>query len=56
MPYTIRKENDKWCVKKKNPDGSLETMPGGCHESRDKAVNHMQAILVNETKEKNDSD
>lgn len=48
MPYTVRKEDDKYCVKKKHQDGSLSAVPGGCHPTKDEALKHMQALIINE--------
>lgn len=44
MPYTVVGN----CVKKKNADGSGgETVPGGCHDTHDEAVKHLQALEAN---------
>lgn len=41
MPYEIKKRGDKYCLIKENTG---KTVPGGCHETRAEAIDHMQAI------------
>lgn len=44
MPYTVEGN----CVKKKNADGSAgETVPGGCHETHEQALEHLRALEAN---------
>lgn len=45
MPWELRQRDDKWCVVKATTD---ETVPGGCHDSRDDAAAHMRALYANE--------
>jgi hypothetical protein len=52
MPWKIYEENDKYCIHKKNADGSKGAIvSGGCHSSRSKADNHMKALYASESKE-----
>lgn len=46
MPYKIVKQGEKFCVAKKD-SGTL--VKGGCHASRNEAVDHLQAIMASET-------
>ena len=45
MPWNIHKSGDQFCVHKK---GSSTPVPGGCHKTREQAMNHMQALYANE--------
>lgn len=47
MPYTIVKSGNRYCVHKKNDDGSAGKRIA-CHDSRDKAARQMRAIYANE--------
>lgn len=44
MPYHVVKDGKKYCVEKK--EGGR--IPGGCHTTREDAIKHMQAIIINE--------
>ena len=44
MPYTVRTVREKHCVFKKNSDGSWSQLPGGCHDSDEKAQAQIAAI------------
>lgn len=44
MPYGLRKEGDKTCVYNTRTG---ETVAGGCHDSRVKALKHQRAMMLN---------
>jgi hypothetical protein len=45
MPYSVHKIGNKYCVQKKEGK-SYKTVPGGCHETKEKAERHMTAIRM----------
>lgn len=52
MPWKVFEENDKFCVHKMNADGSKgDTIPGGCHPTKEKAAAHARAMYASENKE-----
>jgi hypothetical protein len=46
MPWSIHKRGSQWCVVK---EGDSSPVPGGCHESRSKAVRHQRALYAGES-------
>jgi len=46
MPYQVYPEDGKFCVHKKNPDGSMGTLIH-CHDTKDKAMAQMRALYAN---------
>lgn len=46
----MQRQDGRWCVHKGHKGQSGPVVPGGCHDSRDKAVNHMQALYAAEGK------
>ena len=50
MPYTMRKQGNRYCVVKKGGN----TVPGGCHPTQEEAQDHMRALYanVNDTSDK----
>lgn len=44
MPYGIRRRNDRWCVYNTDTD---ENVPGGCHDTHERALAHQRALMVN---------
>jgi len=42
MPYTIKKQGNRYCVRKK----SGGNVPGGCHATQDEAQRHMRALYA----------
>ena len=51
MPWTVKKNGDKFCVYKK---GENSPISGGCHSERSDAVKHMRALYANEGKSFNE--
>lgn len=52
MPWKVFPEDDKFCVHKMNADGSKgDTIPGGCHPTKEKAAAHARAMYASENKE-----
>ena len=48
MPWKVYKETGRYCLYKKNADGSKgDKVPGGCHETADEARKHQAALYVN---------
>jgi hypothetical protein len=49
MPWKVYQRDGRWCVHKKNPDGSPgEVVPGGCHSSQAQAMAQMRALYASE--------
>lgn len=44
MPYSIEKQGDQHCVYNTETG---ETVPGGCHDSKQDAVDHLAALESN---------
>lgn len=44
MPWEVKKDGDQFCVFK---EGAEEKVPGGCHETEQKAKDHMAALYAN---------
>lgn len=52
MPYKVYQDGDQFCVHKMNADGSQgETIPGGCHPTKEKAAAHARAMYASENKD-----
>jgi hypothetical protein len=51
MPYQVYKSGEKYCVHKKNPDGSKGKRIG-CHDSENKDKRQMRAIYASENAKK----
>ena len=48
MPWKVYKESGRYCLYKKNADGSKgDKVPGGCHETADEARKHQAALYDN---------
>lgn len=47
MPWQIIEKNGKYCVAK---EASSSVIPGGCHDSREEAEDHLQALYASEPK------
>ncbi|HSE43878.1 MAG TPA: hypothetical protein VLA89_00965 [Gemmatimonadales bacterium] len=47
MPWILSQREGKWCVVKK---GETSPVPGGCHDSRAKAIKHQRALYANESR------
>jgi hypothetical protein len=54
MPYQVYKSGEKYCVHKKNPDGSKGKRIA-CHDSENKAKRQMRAIYASENAKKDKS-
>lgn len=52
MPYTKRREGDKFCVYKKGADGSVEGKTLGCHDTEEKANKQIAALHASESPKK----
>lgn len=50
MPYSIHKRQNKYCVVKL-VGSKIETVPGGCHSTKSKAVKHKTALQIAESKD-----
>lgn len=48
MPWVVKENEGRHCVYKK---GGSTPIKGGCHDSRDEAVKHMQALYANSKKD-----
>ena len=56
MPYKVFADNDNYCVRKLNADGSEgETVPGGCHPTKAEADAHARAMWASEAKDITDA-
>lgn len=44
MPYEVKKNSSKFCVYKK---GASTPIKGGCHPTREEAIKHLRALMVN---------
>lgn len=47
MPWTIKKQGDKYCVYKQGADGNPTGSSRGCHDSREKAERQRRALYRN---------
>jgi hypothetical protein len=56
MPYQVFSDGDKFCVHKIDADDSKgETVPGGCHPTKEEAAAHARAMWASEAKEITDA-
>lgn len=44
MPWEIKKDGDQFCVVE---EGTETKVPGGCHDTEQKAKDHMAALYAN---------
>ncbi len=45
MPWSVKKDNDKYCVVK---EGDTSPLKGGCHDSKSEAAAHVRALYASE--------
>lgn len=49
MPWKIVERDERHCVAKENEDGTAgDIVPGGCHDTKEQALDHMRALYANE--------